>query len=90
MNSTVTRFLRLYGMVLVLVVLFSILGIAQPRVLGTTNLINLARQISITALLSAGQTIVILSANIDLSVGAVLGLAGVFSAGQKRYRYQLI
>jgi ribose/xylose/arabinose/galactoside ABC-type transport system permease subunit len=81
MNSPIARFLRIYGMVLVLVILFSILGIAQPRVLGMTNLINLARQISITALLSAGQTVVILSANIDLSVGAVLGLAGVFSAG---------
>jgi ribose transport system permease protein len=60
------------------------LGILQPRALNPTNVLNLARQISITALVSAGQTLVILAAQIDLSVGSVVGLAGVIAAGVLR------
>jgi len=77
-------FFRLYGMLLVLIVLIAALGILQPRALNPTNVLNLARQISITALASAGQTLVILAAQIDLSVGSVLGLAGVVAAGVLR------
>ncbi|MGA2795366.1 MAG: ribose ABC transporter permease [Roseiarcus sp.] len=83
-NPSVARFLRLYGMALVLVVLLVALGMLQPRALNVTNVLNLARQISITALVSAGQTLVILAAQIDLSVGSVLGLAGVIAAGVLR------
>jgi ribose/xylose/arabinose/galactoside ABC-type transport system permease subunit len=71
-------------MALVLVVLLVALGMLQPRALNVTNVLNLARQISITALVSAGQTLVILAAQIDLSVGSVLGLAGVIAAGVLR------
>src|SRR5207247_8817524 len=78
------RFSRLYGMILVLIVLVTALRILQPRALGMANVLNLERQISITALVSAGQTLVILAAQIDLSVGSVLGLAGVVAAGVMR------
>lgn len=43
------------------------------------NLENLLRQVSINVILGVGMTIVIISAGIDLSVGAVLALAGVIS-----------
>ena len=85
MNRTsAARFFRLYGMILVLIVLVAALRVLQPRALGMANVLNLARQISITALVSAGQTLVILAAQIDLSVGSVLGLAGVVAAGVLR------
>lgn len=83
-RAALARFLRVYGMLLVLIVLVAALGILQPRALTPTNSLNLARQISITALVSAGQTLVILAAQIDLSVGSVLGLAGVIAAGVLR------
>ncbi|MFP3416194.1 ribose ABC transporter permease, partial [Bacillus sp. SIMBA_074] len=38
---------------------------------------NLVRQTSIGALVAFGQTFVIITAGIDLSVGAVVGLSGV-------------
>lgn len=79
-QGALARFLRVYGTILVLVVLLIGLGILQPRAISPGNLLNLARQISIVALVAAGQTLVILSAQIDLSVGAVLGLAGVIAA----------
>ncbi|TMB81070.1 MAG: ribose ABC transporter permease, partial [Chloroflexi bacterium] len=83
-RAVVAPFLRDYGMILVLVLLAGLLEIAQPRTLSPTNLLNLARQVSITALIAAGETLVILSANVDLSVGAVLTFAGVLSAGVLR------
>jgi ribose/xylose/arabinose/galactoside ABC-type transport system permease subunit len=82
-ESLATLF-RTYGMLFVLLLLIGALGIAEHRALSVANAVNLARQISITALIASGQTLVILSGNIDLSVGAVLGLAGVVSAGVLR------
>jgi ribose/xylose/arabinose/galactoside ABC-type transport system permease subunit len=51
-----------------------------PAFLTVSNLANVARQVSILALLSWGQTVVILSAGIDLSVGAVLATVSVYAA----------
>jgi len=44
------------------------------------NLSNVLRQNAFTAILGAGMTFVILTAGIDLSVGSVVGLAGVVAA----------
>lgn len=57
-----------------------VLFIATPDFLTTGNLLNVALAASVTALLGAGQTYVIILGEIDLSVGAVAGLAGVVSA----------
>jgi ribose transport system permease protein len=43
------------------------------------NIINVARQVSINAILAAGMTFVILMGGIDLSVGSALAVAGVIS-----------
>jgi ribose/xylose/arabinose/galactoside ABC-type transport system permease subunit len=51
-----------------------------PDFLTVSNLANVARQVSILALVAAGQTVVILSAGIDLSVGSIIALVSVFSA----------
>ncbi|MDR3587073.1 MAG: ribose ABC transporter permease [Desulfosporosinus sp.] len=46
-----------------------------------TNLFNVARQVSITAIIAAGMTLVILIAGIDLSVGSILAFSGATIAG---------
>src|SRR5215218_5062295 len=51
-----------------------------PNFLTVSNMGNVARQVSVLALVAAGQTLVILSAGIDLSVGSVLALVSVVSA----------
>jgi ribose/xylose/arabinose/galactoside ABC-type transport system permease subunit len=51
-----------------------------PDFLTVSNLTNVARQVSVLALVAAGATLVILSAGIDLSVGSVLALVRVFAA----------
>ncbi|TGE39431.1 ribose ABC transporter permease [Desulfosporosinus fructosivorans] len=46
-----------------------------------SNLFNVARQVSITAIIAAGMTLVILIAGIDLSVGSILAFSGATVAG---------
>lgn len=64
-----------------LVLLCAVMSVASDRFLTTGNLSNVLRQVSITAILAAGMTVVILSGGIDLSVGAVMTLAMTTAAG---------
>lgn len=53
----------------------------NPRFLTLDNLSNVLRQVSVYAILAVGETFVILTGGIDLSVGSVLALCGAISAG---------
>jgi len=57
------------------------LAILSPRFLTPTNLLTVALQISILAIVAIGQTFAILTAGIDLSVGSMGALAGAVAAG---------
>ncbi len=61
--------------------LMAIFAVLEPRFLDPTNLFNVMRQISITGLIALGMTFVILTAGIDLSVGSLLAVAAIVSAG---------
>jgi ribose transport system permease protein len=50
-----------------------------PNFATVDNLLNIARAISINAILAAGLTFVILTAGIDLSVGSIIAVSGVVS-----------
>lgn len=56
------------------------LALATDTFFTEQNISNLVRQTSIGALVAFGQTFVIITAGIDLSVGAVVGLSGVVLA----------
>ncbi|CAN5712875.1 ABC transporter permease [soil metagenome] len=56
------------------------LSAASPFFLTEGNLGNVGRQIAVTTILAAGQTLVILSGGIDLSVGAIAALAASVAA----------
>ncbi len=71
---------RELGIVVVLALLILVTGILEPRFLEAASLRNLALNASIFAILAAGQTLVLITRNVDLSVGSVLGLAA-FMAG---------
>ncbi len=66
---------------LALFILCLILSILTDKFLTMGNIWNVLRQISVNMCLSIGMTLVILTAGIDLSVGATLGLVGAISAG---------
>lgn len=70
------RLLRDYGSLLGLLLIGAVLSVLSDRFLTTSNLINVARQVSINAIVAAGMTIVIITGGIDLSVGSIIALAG--------------
>ncbi|WP_131740570.1 ABC transporter permease subunit [Actinomadura roseirufa] len=59
------------GALALLVIVFSV---SAPYFLTVDNLLDVARQISVTAILGAGLTLVIMTAGIDLSVGSAVGV----------------
>ncbi|MCP4380410.1 MAG: ABC transporter permease, partial [Hyphomicrobiales bacterium] len=63
--------------VVVAVALGALLSVLSPFFLTVGNLTNLMKQVSIVAILAAGQAVVIISGGIDLSVGSVLALSAV-------------
>ena len=68
---------RRYGTVLGLVFLSAVLWALTPHFLTVSNLLNIAQQTSINAIVAAGMTFVIISGGIDLSVGSIVALSGV-------------
>jgi ribose transport system permease protein len=67
----------------VLIALFVLgigLSIASEFFLLPRNLMNVGRQISVVAIVALGQTLVIMSGGIDLSVGSNIGLSAVCAA----------
>lgn len=54
-----------------------IFALASPAFLSTPNLVNIAQTLAIIAIVAAGQTLVVISGGVDLSVGATAALSGV-------------
>jgi ribose transport system permease protein len=62
---------------LLLGLLWAVLIIATDTFWTTNNISNLFRQTALMSILAIGQTLVVITAGIDLSVGAVVGLSSV-------------
>ena len=82
-----TSALRAYTMLLALIVIWlffqwATIDAAHPYgiFLGAINFSKLLQQTAVTGVLAVGMLMVIVSGNIDLSVGAVVGLAGGIAA----------
>jgi ribose transport system permease protein len=58
-----------------------VLAFATPHFLTTDNMVIVLRQAALQFLMAAGLTLVVLTGGIDLSIGAVLGLAACLGAG---------
>lgn len=87
-----TTTLRAYVMIGVLALIWAYFHWATGSIFLTpTNLSNLATQMSVTAILAVGMLMVIVSGNIDLSVGSVLGFAGGIAAlSMTTYEFGLV
>lgn len=68
---------RQFGTLIGLIGLCLVLWILTPYFLTLSNLLNVAQQISIIAIIAVGMTFVIITAGIDLSVGSVLAFSGM-------------
>jgi ribose transport system permease protein len=80
--------LGLLGIILIAAIVFtirtipsgSLADIGQSTFLSVGNLQDLGRQMAVVGVISVGETFVIITAGIDLSVGAIIGIAGIITA----------
>ncbi|MFT4122872.1 MAG: ABC transporter permease [Microbacteriaceae bacterium] len=66
---------------LVLVAAVVVFGVINPRFIAPANLSLITQQVAVIGTLGVAETLVILTAGIDLSVGAAMVLSSVTSAG---------
>lgn len=79
-RSLLALYARQFGTFAGLVGLCVVLWILTPHFLTVSNLLNVAQQTSINAIIAVGLTFVIVSGGIDLSVGSIVAFAGVVMA----------
>ena len=72
--------LQKFGPLLALLLIVAIITVINPSFMTSTNILNVLRQVSISALIAFGMTFVILTGGIDLSVGSTLALTGAVAA----------
>lgn len=70
-----------YAFMVIFVLLVVVAAVSSEFFFSETNLTNIARQIVTNGLISLGMLVVILTGGIDLSVGAVVALAGIMASG---------
>ncbi len=71
---------REFGLLVVLAVIIVFVGVQQPRFLQISNFEHILQSIAIIAIVAVGETLVILTRNVDLSVGSVVGFSAFASA----------
>jgi len=69
-----------FGLLVSFLLLCGVLTLLSDRFLTVSNMVNVLRQATINGIIAIGMTYVILTAGIDLSVGAVLALSTVVTA----------
>jgi ribose transport system permease protein len=72
--------IRELNVFLALIVVGALISLATPYFLTTNNLMGVFRSFSMTAIMSIGMVMVIITGGIDLSVGSVLGLSSLVTA----------
>lgn len=78
--AVVSRNARQFGTFAVFIVLCAVISVLTPHFFTVPNLLNVAQQTVINAIIAVGLTYVIISGGIDLSVGSILAFSGVVMA----------
>ena len=68
------------GIVIAFICLVTVFSIASPYFLTGSNMLNVARQVSVTGIVAVGMTFAIILGAIDLSAGAMTALVGALAA----------
>lgn len=79
-TSAFWRIWSRFGILLILLVFAIGLALLTDRFLTEQNLLNLFRQSSFLAIISIGLLVVIITGNVDLTVGAFMGFSGALLA----------
>ena len=81
LSRVLSHGLEYYGVAFLLVPLIVVFATQNDQFLTWDNWLNILRQMSVFAILAVGMTMLMLMAQIDLSVGSVAAFAGVCAAG---------
>jgi len=81
-QKSVNRFRRLIsaretGVFVALLIMGLFLTFASPTFLSVKNLLNIGRQVSLLGIMATGMTFVLISHEVDLSVGSIYALVGL-------------
>jgi rhamnose transport system ATP-binding protein len=76
---------REVGLLVALVVIVIPLGIVNPHVYDPSNVLDLVTTSAMLGIVVLGQMLVMLTRNIDLSVGSMIGLSAFISTGFMKY-----
>ncbi|MBU4528300.1 MAG: ABC transporter permease [Desulfomicrobium sp.] len=74
------RHVREVNVLVALIIVGALISLFTPYFLTTNNLMGVSRAFSLTAIMSIGMVMVIITGGIDLSVGSAMGLAGLVTA----------
>lgn len=77
--------IRESGVLLALILLFVVIWVVSPPFRSPFNLTTILKQISVTAIVAMGQTLVVIAGAFDLSQAPVAGLAAMVSAIAWKY-----
>jgi ribose transport system permease protein len=72
--------LTLLGPFIALLVVYGIFGMMNPRMFSEGVMLNILTQTVIVGTAAIGMTLIIIAGGIDLSVGSIIALCGVFAA----------
>jgi ribose transport system permease protein len=75
-----SRAINIAGLAVALVVLALVVQSQSEFFLRQNNLLNIGRAVAVTGVVAAVTTIVLIAGELDLSIGAALGLGGIVSA----------
>lgn len=79
MTVTISKILLRLRAFIALFLIVAFFAVVNDSFLSSSNLIILTKQVAINAILGIGMTFVILTGGIDLSVGSIVGLAGMIA-----------
>lgn len=81
-NAKISKILRAqwFMLLLVIIAISAVTGMINPRFFRLANIINIFEQIATLGVVASGATILIISGNFDISVGAIIGLTASMMA----------
>ena len=85
-KNPLRRFFSIRGMTsaiiafVALILIYVAFGVGNPRIFSGTNIQNLLRSMSKYLIIGIGQSYLLITGNIDLSIGSVVGMSAMISA----------
>ncbi|NMD37755.1 MAG: ABC transporter permease [Christensenellaceae bacterium] len=85
-NSAIRRFFSIRGMAsaiiafIALIIIYVVFGLREPNVFSTNNILNLLRSMAKYLIIGIGQSYLLITGNIDLSIGSVVGMSAMITA----------